>query len=230
MGHKRPRLCTERLKDPAPVGSTWADWLTALCKNKFHLPSPRTSEHSEGGKGPSWTREATDKQSYSSESQPVWTTCLLCPQGREEGCKTAILYFEIRWLHQSGTRVWKFTSQPHKFRPYLVFKIPKSSLHLQGKAQQTTPYIWMEWMDDWPFTHVVRYEWMERFILAPLSFFIYSPFLCWLSFLFWLSVFHADLFLSSLIAVCSCEFSTEVWGCPDWKELCVIHSSLSGVE
>lgn len=230
-GHKRPRLCTKRLKDPAPVGSTWADWLTALCKNKCHLPIPRTSEHSEGEKGPSWTREATDKQSYGSESQTVCTTCLLCPQGREEGCcKTTFLCFEIRWLHQSGTQVWKFTSQPHKFRPYLVFKIPKSSLHLQGKAQQTTPYIWMEWMDDWPFTHLWDINWWRdsSLHLYPFSFThpFYADSVSSSDSLF----FTLTFFLSSLITVCSCEFSTEVWGCPDWKELYVIHSSLSGVE
>lgn len=181
-------------------------------------------------KGAQLDKGGPDKQSYGSESQTVCTTCLLCPQGREEGCcKTTFLCFEIRWLHQSGTQVWKFTSQPHKFRPYLVFKIPKSSLHLQGKAQQTTPYIWMEWMDDWPFTHLWDINGWRDSSLHLYPFFIYSPFLRWLSFLFWLSLFHANLFLSSLITVCSCEFSTEVWGCPDWKELYVIHSSLPGV-
>ena len=182
----------------------------------------------EGEKEPSWTRETTDKQSCGSESQPVCTTCLLCPQGREEGCKTTFLCFEIRWLHQSGTQVWKFTSQPHKFRPYVVFEIPKSSLHLQGKAQQTIPYIWMEWMDDWPFTHVVRYKWMERFILHLSPFSFTHPFYAG-------SVSSSDSLFFTLIFFiesynCSCEFSTEVWGCLDWKELCAIHSSLSGVE
>ena len=66
------RLLQQRASPPcihsAPPHAFLYDWLTALCKNKCHLPSPRTSEHSEGGKGPSWTREATDKQSYSSES------------------------------------------------------------------------------------------------------------------------------------------------------------------
>lgn len=41
---------------------------------------------------------------------------------------------------------------------------------------------------------------MERFILAPLSFFIYSPFLRWLSFLFWL------LFTLTFYQVYNCLF------------------------
>lgn len=147
-GHKRPRLCTERLKDPAPVGSTWADWLITLCKNKCHLPIPRTSEHSEGEKGPSWTREALTSSLMAQNHRQFAQLACYVPRGEKRAAAKQLSFalksggFTSQGLKSgnllasltNSDLIWSLRYQNH----LCIFKErPSRPLHTFG---------WNEWM------------------------------------------------------------------------------------
>lgn len=147
LATKRPRLYTERLKDPAPVGSTWADWLTALCKNKCHLPVPRTSEHLKVKRSPAGQGRPLTSSLVAQNHSQFAQLAYYVPRGEKRAAK------QLSFALKSGG----FTSQGLKSGNLLASLTNSDlmwSLRYQNhlcifKARPSRPshtFGWNEWM------------------------------------------------------------------------------------